>query len=364
MIYKSTDEGSTWTPLVSKGLPETGRGRLGIAVAPHTRGKRLYAVMDQGFYRSDDGGATWSKSTQDPRILGNAYFSRIFVDTKNPDILYMAQTSLYRSTDGGHTFEAFVGAPSGDDFHVLWIDPTNPSRMLLGVDQGAILSVDAGKTWSTWYNQPTGQYYHITTDNQFPYRTYAAQQDSGTQSVPSRSDNGEITEHDDTSVGGFEFCNIAPDPLHPNWIYSGGWFGSVVRYDSRTGQIATVFERGTKYRAAADAAAAFLAARSAYALLRHAVCDEDDGRRQDLGSDQPGPDGVEESGWSEARTRQPAAAGDRGPGDFAHRRGRDVGVNHQPACATHARRRRALAKGDTARDRQTAGDPLCGAIAL
>ncbi len=250
VIYKSTDEGSTWTELAAKGLPETGRGRLGIAVAPHTRGKRLYAVIEQGFYRSDDGGATWSKSTQDPRILGNAYFSRIFVDPKNPDIFYMAQTSLYRSTDGGHTFEAFVGAPSGDDFHLLWIDPTNPSRMLLGVDQGAILSVDAGKTWSTWYNQPTGQFYHITTDNEFPYRTYAAQQDSGTQSVPSRSDNGEITEHDDTSVGGFEFCYIAPDPLHPHWIYSGGWFGSVVRYDSRTGQIATVFEKGNKYRAA------------------------------------------------------------------------------------------------------------------
>lgn len=250
VIYRSTDEGSTWAPVISKGLPETGRGRLGLAVAPHTGGKRLYAVMEQGFYRSDDAGATWSQSTKDPRILGNAYFSRIFADTKNPDILYMAQTSLYRSTDGGHTFEAFVGAPSGDDFHLLWIDPTNPSRMLLGVDQGAILTVDAGKTWSTWYNQPTGQFYDIFTDNQFPYRTYAAQQDSGTQSVPSRSDYGEITDHDDTSVGGFEFCFIAPDPLHPNWIYSGGWFGSVVRYDSNTGQIATVFERGTKHRAA------------------------------------------------------------------------------------------------------------------
>ncbi len=249
-IYKSTDEGSTWTLLPAKGLPATDRGRTGISVAAGAHGSRLYTIVNQGFYRSDDGGATWYQSTQDPRIVGNAYFSRIFADTQNPDVLYVAQTSLYRSTDGGRTFEAFVGAPSGDDFHVLWIDPTNPSRLFLGVDQGAILSVDAGKTWSEWYNQPTGQFYHVSTDHAFPYRTYGAQQDSGTQSVPSRSDNGEITPGDVISVGGFEFCFIAPDPLHPNWIYSGGWFGSVVRYDRKTGQTATVFEKGEKYHAA------------------------------------------------------------------------------------------------------------------
>jgi photosystem II stability/assembly factor-like uncharacterized protein len=248
LIYKSTDEGSTWSMLTAKGLPEDGRGRLGISVAPTTHGQRLYAVMNQGFYRSDDAGATWTQSTKDPRITGNEYFSRVFVDTKNPDILYVAQTSLYRSLDGGHTFAAYVGAPSGDDFHVLWIDPKNPSRLLLGVDQGAVLSVDAGKTWSSWYNQPTGQFYHVTTDNEFPYRTYAAQQDSGTQSVPSRSDNGEITPQDVISVGGFEFCYIAPDPLHPEWIYSGGWYGTVVRFDRKTGQTATVFEKGDTYR--------------------------------------------------------------------------------------------------------------------
>ena len=248
VIYRSSDEGSTWTPLESKGLPEKDRGRLGISVAAGTGGQRLYAVMDQGFFRSDDAGATWTQSTKDPRIVGSSYFSRIFADTKNPGVLYVAQTSLYRSIDGGHTFEAYVGAPSGDDFHVLWIDPQNPKRLLLGVDQGAILSVDAGKTWSSWYNQPTGQFYHITTDHQFPYRTYAAQQDSGTQSVPSRSDNGQITPGDVISVGGFEFCFIAPDPLHPDWIYSGGWYGTVVRYDRKTGQTATVFEKGDKNR--------------------------------------------------------------------------------------------------------------------
>jgi photosystem II stability/assembly factor-like uncharacterized protein len=250
LIYKSIDEGSTWQMLDSKGLPEKDRGRLGLTVAPGTNGQRLYAILDQGFFRSDDAGATWTQSTNDPRILGNEYFSRIFVDTRNPDILYLAQTSLYRSIDGGHTFAPYVGAPSGDDFHVLWIDPNNPSRLFLGVDQGAVLSVDAGKTWSSWYNQPTGQFYHVTTDHAFPYRTYAAQQDSGTQSVPSRSDNGEITLQDVISVGGFEFCYIAPDPTHPDWIYSGGWYGTVVRYDRKTGQTATVFERGDKYRAA------------------------------------------------------------------------------------------------------------------
>lgn len=248
LLYKSTDEGSSWQLLPAKGLPEKGRGRMGVAVAPGTHGQRLYAIVDQGFFRSDDAGATWTQSTQDPRVIGNQYFSRIFVDTKNPDTLYVAQTSLYRSTDGGHTFESFVGAPSGDDFHLLWIDPRNPKRLFLGVDQGAILSVDAGGTWSTWYNQPTGQFYHVTTDHAFPYRTYAAQQDSGTQSVPSRSDYGEITQQDAYPVGGFEFCYIAPDPLHADWIYSGGWYGSVVRFDSKTGQTASVFEKGDKYR--------------------------------------------------------------------------------------------------------------------
>jgi len=249
-VYKSVDEGSTWTRMPCRGMPATGRGRLGISVAAGTHGRRLYTIVTQGFYRSDDGGETWYASTKDPRIVGSSYFSRIFSDTRNPDVLYVAQTSLYRSTDGGRTFEAFVGAPSGDDFHLLWIDPLNPRRLFLGVDQGAIISVDAGNTWSEWYNQPTAQFYHVSTDHAFPYRTYAAQQDSGTQSVPIRSDNGEITPSDVISVGGFEFCFIAPDPLHPDWIYSGGWYGTVVRYDRKTGQTATVFEKGDKYHVA------------------------------------------------------------------------------------------------------------------
>jgi photosystem II stability/assembly factor-like uncharacterized protein len=250
-IVKSADEGSTWNPLVSKGLPDKGWGRLGIAVAPETNGRRLYAILEQGFFRSDDGGASWQQSTTDPRLLGSGYFSRIFVDPRNPDVLYVAQTSMYRSTDGGHTFEAFAGAPSGDDFHVLWIDPQNSARMIAGVDQGAIISVDSGQSWSSWYNQPTGQFYHVSTDNAFPYRVYAAQQDSGTAGILSRSDYGEIMVQDWFSIGGFEYAFITPDPLNPNWVYSGGWYGSVIRFDKATGQIATVFERGEKYRTAA-----------------------------------------------------------------------------------------------------------------
>jgi photosystem II stability/assembly factor-like uncharacterized protein len=249
-IVKSGDGGSTWAPLKSSGLPEKARGRMGLAVAPGTGGRRLYAIVDQGFYRSDDAGSTWQQSTNDPRVLGSDYFSRVFADSRNPDILYVAQTSMYRSTDGGKTFEAFAGAPSGDDYHVAWIDPHDPTRMIFGVDQGAVVTFNAGKTWSSWYNQPTGQFYHVSTDSQFPYRVYAAQQDSGTAGVLSRSDYGEILLQDWSSIGGFEYAFITPDPLHPNRIFSGGWYGSVVRLDTSTGQIASVFERGKKYRAA------------------------------------------------------------------------------------------------------------------
>jgi photosystem II stability/assembly factor-like uncharacterized protein len=250
-IFFSSDEGSTWKQLSTRGLPgdkKEGRGRLGIAVAPGDHGRRLYAILEQGMYRSDDGGANWERSTKDPRILGSEYFSRVFVDPLNPDVLYVAQTSFYRSTDGGHTFEAFVGAPSGDDFHVLWIDPRDSKRMLLGVDQGAIITVNGGQTWGSWYNQPTGEFYHVSTDTAFPYNVYGAQQDSGTASVASRSDYGEITDREFMSIAGFEYCFIAPDPLHSNLTYSGGWYGTVVRFDKNNGQVATIFEPGDRYR--------------------------------------------------------------------------------------------------------------------
>jgi photosystem II stability/assembly factor-like uncharacterized protein len=244
-IYKSTDEGDTWQLLSGDGLPSTGRGPLGLAVARTTDGRRVYAIISQGLFRSDDGGTSWRQSTNDPRILSSG---RMYVDPSNPDVVYVMQTSMYRSTDGGKTFAAFKGAPSGEDQRVLWIAPDDSRRMLLGSDQGAIVSVDGGHTWTDWFTQPTGQFYHVITDNEFPYRLYAAQQDSGSVAVLSRSDFGMITYRDWFSTGAFESGYIAPDPLNPNLVYSVGWYGSVFRLNRTTGQIATVFAPGARYR--------------------------------------------------------------------------------------------------------------------
>lgn len=248
-LFKSTDEGTTWSPLPDKGLPAGGWGRVGIAVAPGDRGRRLFAILNAGLFRSDDGGLTWRQITKDPRILGSLYFSRVFIDPRNADVVYVMQTSAYRSTDGGKTFVSFKGAPGGDDYHAMWIDPQNSSHIVFGVDQGAVVSYNGGQSWTSWFNQPTGQFYHVITDNQFPYIAYAAQQDSGTAAVPSRSDYGEITFRDWWSIAGFEYSYIAPDPLHPGIVYSGGWYGSVVRSDKSTGQFVHVFARGKKHHA-------------------------------------------------------------------------------------------------------------------
>ena len=247
-VYKSTDEGATWQQVSGAGLPNNPRGRIGIAAAPGTDGKRVYTIMNQGFFRSDDGGATWQQSTKDPRVVGSGYFSRVYVDPKNDDVVYVMQTSTYRSSDGGRTFAAWKGEPSGEDDHVLWIDPNDSQRILEGTDQGAVITLDGGSTWSEWFNQPTGEMYHVIADNQFPYRLYASQQDSGSIAVQSRSDFGMITYRDWFSTGAFESGYIAPDPLNSSLVYSVGWYGSVFRLDRTTGQIATVFAPGAKYR--------------------------------------------------------------------------------------------------------------------
>ncbi len=246
-IYKSTDEGSTWERLDADGMPSGKWGRTGLVVAPGNHGKRVFAIVAQGLYRSDDGGANWRQITDDPRVVGNSYFSRVFVDPKDPDTVYVVQTCSYRSTDGGVHFEAFKGAPDGDDYHVLWIDPTNSDRMILGVDQGATISMDGGKSWSPWYNQPTGQLYHLSAGNEFPYVIYASEQDSGSVAIPSRSDFGRIRNRDVFSPDGYEFGYIVEDPLHTYLVYSDGSPGTVVRLDRRTNQALTVFSGGAKY---------------------------------------------------------------------------------------------------------------------
>jgi photosystem II stability/assembly factor-like uncharacterized protein len=166
--------------------------------------------MTQGFFRSDDAGATWQQITKDPRVLGSGYFSRTYVDPRNPDLVYVMQTATYRSTDGGKTFVAWKGEPSGEDDHVIWIDPANSQHIFMGTDQGAVITLNGGDTWTEWFNQPTGEMYHVTSDNQYPYRLYAAQQDSGSVAVVSHSDFGMITYRDWFSSGAFESGHIAP----------------------------------------------------------------------------------------------------------------------------------------------------------
>jgi photosystem II stability/assembly factor-like uncharacterized protein len=249
-IYKTTDGGDTWTQLAG-GLPSGRLGRIGVAV--DAGGQKVFAIVaggggagggggaaGGGLYRSDDGGAHWSRCTQDPRINGSGYFSRVFLDPKNADVVYVAQTSLYRSTDGGRTFNSYKGAPGGDDNHALWIDPTDSDRMMMASDQGGTISMDGGKSWSSWYNQPTGQIYHLSTDNRYPYWVYGTQQDSGSVGTLSRGDYGEITFMDWDPVGGYEFGYIVPDPLNNNLVYAGGPSRGVVRIDRSNRQVATV----------------------------------------------------------------------------------------------------------------------------
>jgi photosystem II stability/assembly factor-like uncharacterized protein len=240
-IYKSTDEGQTWQQLTGHGLPAGPLGRIGLAAGTDNR---VYAVIEckqGGLYRSDDGGANWEHVSSDPRIWSRSwYFDEVTVNPKNPNVVWVPNVALYRSADGGHQFAAVKGAPGGDDYHILWIDPENTKHMILGSDQGAVVSLDGGRTWSSWYNQPTGQFYHVATDNRVPYWIYGAQQDSGTVGVRSRSDYGAITFRDWHPVGGGECGYIVPDPRNPNIVYGGDNYGILHRFNTVTGQSETI----------------------------------------------------------------------------------------------------------------------------
>jgi photosystem II stability/assembly factor-like uncharacterized protein len=244
-IYKSTDGGVTWKELSGNGLPAGKLGRIGVDVVKGEHGKRVYALIDadrsSGLYRSDDGGDNWNLVSTDQRILSRGwYFGEVRSHPKDPDVVYVSNVSLYRSTDAGKTFKAIRGAPGGDDYHSFWIDPENPRRMISGVDQGTIITLNGGKTWSTWYNQPTAQFYHVAVDNQFPYWVYGAQQDSGTAAVVSRSDYGQITFRDWHPIGAGESGYILPDPVNPRFVYGGSTGGELYRFDTKTGQVQDV----------------------------------------------------------------------------------------------------------------------------
>jgi len=224
-LYRSNDGGDHWQAVTGNGLPSEGLGRIGITFAP-SNAKRIYLIVDAkdgGLYRSDDGGQKWQHVSKDHRIWGRGwYFNEVTVDPKNADIVYVPNTSIYQSRDGGQTFSVFRGDPTGPDYHELWIDPDDSRRMILSCDQGAIVTHNSGETWSSWYNQPTAQFYHVATDNQFPYWVYGAQQDSGPAATPSRSKYRSLNFRDWRPLeAGDENGYIAPDPLNPGVIFGG-----------------------------------------------------------------------------------------------------------------------------------------------
>lgn len=258
-LYKSTDGGATWHELklfAPAGPPAKTAGtapaaapeeivQVNLGLAPSDP-RRIYAavalVRGTALYRSDDAGATWTRlpDNRPAGRIGGGDLPRIAVHPADPDTLFVASTVSWKSTDGGRTFRAFKGAPGGDDYQNIWINPANPSILLYASDQGAVITVNGGETWSSWYNQPTAQLYHVAADNAFPYRVYSGQQESGSAGVRSRGDDGRITFREWQTVGVDEYGYAAPDPLDPDIVYGGR---GVTRWDRRTGQVQTVGPR-------------------------------------------------------------------------------------------------------------------------
>ncbi len=241
-LYKSMDGGSTWKK-ITKGFPTTkedGLGRIGFTIAP-SNSNRMYATVDAakkgGIYRSDDGGESWYMLTSDGRLWGRGSdFAEVKADPKNEDIVYSANVVMWRSKDGGKTWEGIKGAPGGDDYHRFWINPNNTNIIAVGLDQGGTITVNGGETYSSWYNQATAQFYHVSTDNAFPYNVYGGQQESGSVGIASRSNDGGITFREWHPVGVEEYGYVAADPLDPNIIYGG----KITKYDKRTAQVQNI----------------------------------------------------------------------------------------------------------------------------
>jgi photosystem II stability/assembly factor-like uncharacterized protein len=241
-LYKSMDGGNTWKKII-KGLPTTtqdGLGRIGFTIAP-SNSKRMYATVDAekngGIYRSDDGGESWYLLTSDGRLWGRgADFAEVKADPKNENIVYSANVVMWKSVDGGKNWKGIKGAPGGDDYHRIWINPNNTNIIAIGLDQGGTITVNGGETYSSWYNQPTAQFYHVSTDNAFPYNVYGGQQESGSVGIASRSNDGNISFREWHPVGVEEYGYVAADPLDPNIIYGG----KITKYNKLTGQVQNI----------------------------------------------------------------------------------------------------------------------------
>ena len=261
-LFKSTDSGDTWRQL-KKGLPQN-LAQINVAIAA-SNPKRLYATVGTidkgtygsdaglGVYRSDDAGDTWYAATSDPRPamrIGGGDLPVPRVDPTNAGVVYSASLVVVRSSDGGKTWNSLRGAPGGDDYQNLWINPSNGNILIVVSDQGAIVSVNGGDSWSSWYNQPTAQLYHVSTTDSFPYKVCGGQQESGSVCILSRGNDGEITFRDWHPVGTIEYGYVAPDPLDPDVIYGAGR-NEVSKFHWSTGQVENVTPipvRDHKYR--------------------------------------------------------------------------------------------------------------------